>query len=168
MEISTDILSDIHLITGAILSAHTTALAYAYIHSVGGRPFAALTATAMTHTTATPRKIQVTFSDAQVNAMLELLRASPLPASPPVNASKTWELGMDLEFLKDLKRKFEGEWSWKRLEERVNEFENYVVEMGVEGGDGGNKETVVVHYVHARSVRDDAVPLLLLHGWPGM
>lgn len=110
-------------------------------------------------TAETPRRIRVSFSDEKVQGMINLLKACPLPDHPPVNASQKWELGMDLEYLKELRDKFVNEWSWKDLERKLNEFENYVVTLEKFGFD--------MHFVHARSSRADAVPIVLLHGWPG-
>jgi pimeloyl-ACP methyl ester carboxylesterase len=39
--------------------------------------------------------------------------------------------------------------------------------VGGVGADGSASDTVQLHFVHVRSERADAVPLLLLHGWPG-
>jgi pimeloyl-ACP methyl ester carboxylesterase len=93
--------------------------------------------------------------------MLDLLKACPLPEQPPVQASKdiaeSWELGMDLQFLKDARERFLSGWSWSELEQKLNGFDNYIVEL----------EECNLHFIHARSKRADAVPLLLLHGWPG-
>lgn len=90
--------------------------------------------------------------------MRNLLKACPLPEQPPVQASRAWELGMDLDFLKALRNKFINEWSWSTLENKLNEFDNYTVEL----------EELNLHFIHAKSIRPDAVPLLLLHGWPGV
>lgn len=104
-----------------------------------------------------PRQVKVTFSDEQVQQMMTLLKASPLPQRPPVEASKAWELGMELEFLQNLRKKFEDDWSWASVEAKLNEFDNYIVEL----------EEFNLHFIHAKSNHPDAIPLLLLHGWPG-
>jgi hypothetical protein len=110
----------------------------------------------------TPTKIQVSFSDDSVKYMLELLRLSVLPDKPPIPASDEWKHGISLSYLRKMKKMFESEWSWDNLAAELNHYDNYIVPMG-EGADAFN-----LHFIHVRSPRNDAVPLLLLHGWPGM
>ena len=115
----------------------------------------------------TPVPLVVKFSDDDVTDMRKLLKASPLPTVAPVLAKEPWELGIDLDYLKELKASLEDEkkWSSKKLEEEINKFQNYTVDFQLE--DGSANEKLTLHYVHARSQRQDAIPLILLHGWPG-
>ena len=58
------------------------------------------------------------------------------------------------------------EWTVEDLERRVNSWPNYIVRMkAVEDIDVG--EEIDLHFVHVKSHRADAIPLMLLHGWPG-
>ena len=58
------------------------------------------------------------------------------------------------------------EWTVDDLERRINAWPSYIVRMkAVE--DVGDSEEVDLHFVHVKSHRTDAVPLMLLHGWPG-
>lgn len=108
-----------------------------------------------------PTKIEVSFSDDTVRRMLELLRLSVLPDKPPIPTSQEWKLGIALSYLANLKTTFENEWSWGKLAAQLNRYDNYSVPVG-EGNDAFN-----LHFIHAKSARSDAIPLLLLHGWPG-
>ena len=118
-------------------------------------------ATSDTTQTAKPTRIQVNFDEASVKAMLDLSRLSTLPDQPPIPVQNTWDYGTDLTYLKELRNKFENEWSARDLEGILNQFEHYTVPVG-EGVDA-----FPVHFIHARSNRTDAIPLLMLHGWPG-
>lgn len=62
----------------------------------------------------------------------------------PVSEAKAW--AHDLAGL-----------DWREVQDELNALPQWTAEI-----DGAT-----VHFVHARSERDDAVPLLLLHGWPG-
>lgn len=108
-----------------------------------------------------PKPVQVHFDDAKVNAMLTLLKVSPFPTKPPLPAAKKWDLGVDVEFLAAVKAKFETQFSARALEQKANRYQNYVVRMEEDGVE------LDVHFVHAKSARSDAIPLLMLHGWPG-
>jgi hypothetical protein len=94
--------------------------------------------------------------------MLELLRLSILPESPPIPSADEWKHGISLPYLAKMKKMIEEEWSWDDLAAKLNRYDNYTVPMG-EGIDGFS-----LHFIHAKSAKEDAVPLLLLHGWPGM
>ena len=49
------------------------------------------------------------------------------------------------------------QYDWRAEEARLNALEQFVTEI-----DG-----IRIHFVHARSPQPDALPLLLVHGWPG-
>lgn len=51
---------------------------------------------------------------------------------------------------------------WRQHEARLNELPMFT--MPVESDGFG---TLNIHFVHARSTRPDAIPLLFVHGWPG-
>jgi len=48
-------------------------------------------------------------------------------------------------------------YDWRAQEARINRFDQFTTEI-----DGQQ-----IHFIHERSPRPDAIPLLLLHGWPG-
>ena len=50
----------------------------------------------------------------------------------------------------------------RKTEDRINSFPNYTVLLQDEQGDSYN-----VHFLALFSTRADAVPIVLLHGWPG-
>ena len=68
-----------------------------------------------------------------------------------------WEYGVPTDVLRDLVRYWQDEYDWRAQEARLNELPNFRTRI-----DGQQ-----IHFVHARSPREDALPLLLLHGWPG-
>ena len=46
---------------------------------------------------------------------------------------------------------------WRAVEARLNSYPQFVTEIGGED----------IHFLHVRSARPDATPLVLTHGWPG-
>ncbi|EJD04934.1 alpha/beta-hydrolase [Fomitiporia mediterranea MF3/22] len=109
----------------------------------------------------TPRRIQVKYDEAAVKNMISLLQAAPFPDRAPIDASTPWEFGIEFDYLKKLKHMFEAEWSWKAFEEKIAKFDHYLVHFENDG------DVLDLHYVHVKSPRSDAIPLILLHGWPG-
>ncbi|MDX6739366.1 epoxide hydrolase [Actinocorallia sp. A-T 12471] len=68
-----------------------------------------------------------------------------------------WERGVPVGYLRELVGYWGGGFDWGAVEGRLNRMPQFRTE--IDGQD--------VHFVHQRSARDGAVPLLLVHGWPG-
>ncbi|KAH8107521.1 alpha/beta-hydrolase [Phellopilus nigrolimitatus] len=108
-----------------------------------------------------PKSVEVKYDLAVVQNMLTLLKAAPFPDRAPIDAATPWELGIDYAYLKSLKTRFETEWDYSALEKKIGRFDNYLVHYEHEG------DSLDLHYVHVKSPRSDAIPIILLHGWPG-
>jgi len=52
---------------------------------------------------------------------------------------------------------WENGYDWRRVEQRLNAFPQFLTE--IDGLD--------IHFIHARSKHENALPLILTHGWPG-
>jgi epoxide hydrolase len=68
-----------------------------------------------------------------------------------------WERGVPSSYLKDLAAYWAGKFDWRAAEAELNEYPQFITTI-----DGQE-----VHFLHVRSSRQDATPLLLIHGWPG-
>ena len=95
--------------------------------------------------------------------MVSMLKAAPFPAQAPVDTDKPWSLGMDYEYLKKLKETMETTWKWDRVEAEIGKYDNFLADYKSEDG----VDAMTLHFVHAKSQRQDAIPLILMHGWPG-
>jgi len=69
----------------------------------------------------------------------------------------SWEYGADIKKVRELATYWQTQYNWRTHEARINQFHQYTTEI-----DGQQ-----IHFIHERSPRSGAVPLLLLHGWPG-
>ncbi|KAG5648601.1 hypothetical protein DXG03_003212 [Asterophora parasitica] len=75
---------------------------------------------------------------------------------------REWDHGIPSSTMQDLVDYWRDSYDWKKVEERINlTFKMFTVD--IEEGE----ETLNVHFVHHRSSRDGAIPLLFVHGWPG-
>lgn len=88
--------------------------------------------------------------------MKRLIADTRLPDSPPVDGM-TWDYGVDLQWLKSLRDKWLFDFDWTVVEEKMNAFPHFTATI----------EGVNMHFMHQMSSRPDAIPLLMLHGWPG-
>ncbi|WP_294567692.1 epoxide hydrolase family protein [uncultured Arthrobacter sp.] len=67
-----------------------------------------------------------------------------------------WTFGVAKSRLQALAEYWADGFAWRDQERRLNRFPQFMTEI-----DGQQ-----IHFVHVRSARPDAVPLLLTHGWP--
>ncbi len=65
--------------------------------------------------------------------------------------------GVNLDTIQALAKYWATEYDWRAFEERFAALPHYVIEI-----DG-----VDIHFIHVRSKHDDALPLIVTHGWPG-
>jgi pimeloyl-ACP methyl ester carboxylesterase len=65
--------------------------------------------------------------------------------------------GVQLATMQELVRYWGADYDFGRLEARLNEFPHFVT--GIDGLD--------IHFIHVRSPHEDALPLIITHGWPG-
>lgn len=95
--------------------------------------------------------------DTELDDLRSRLAAERLPERETAPTSEPWQQGVPLAYLEDLVRYWRTEYSWRRVERELNErgqFRTVIDGLGV-------------HFLHVRSTRPDARPLLLTHGWPG-
>lgn len=76
------------------------------------------------------------------------------PEKEPV---EDWSQGTPLAELQELCRYWRHDYDWRRCEARLNAMGQFKTEI-----DG-----VEIHFLHVRSSREDALPLVITHGWPG-
>jgi pimeloyl-ACP methyl ester carboxylesterase len=65
--------------------------------------------------------------------------------------------GVQLATLQELARYWTGEYDWRKCEARLNALPQFTTQI-----DG-----VDVHFIHVRSRHENALPLIMTHGWPG-
>ena len=65
--------------------------------------------------------------------------------------------GVQLATIQALARYWETEYDWRKCEAKLKALPKFITE--IDGLD--------IHFVHVRSKHEDALPLIVLHGWPG-
>ncbi|KIW47661.1 uncharacterized protein PV06_00334 [Exophiala oligosperma] len=101
--------------------------------------------------------------DEDIKQMQELLKFSPVAGPIYENSLPNGDnhLGIRRDWLIEAKRVWETEFDWRATENRVNSFPNFQVPIRDKIG------TFNVHFAALFSNKPDAVPVVLLHGWPG-
>jgi len=65
----------------------------------------------------------------------------------------TWEYGADIKKVRELAEHWENGYDWRAQEAKINRFDQFTTEI-----DGQQ-----IYFIHQRSPRPDAIPLLLIH-----
>ena len=68
-----------------------------------------------------------------------------------------WACGVPHAYLKELVHYWRHEYDWRAAEARLNQWPQFTTTV-----DGAT-----IHFAHLRSPDPDAIPLLMIHGWPG-
>jgi pimeloyl-ACP methyl ester carboxylesterase len=68
-----------------------------------------------------------------------------------------WDYGVPGAYVRELAGYWRHSYDWRAAEARLNQHPQFITEI-----DGQR-----IHFLHVRSPRPDALPLLLTHGWPG-
>jgi pimeloyl-ACP methyl ester carboxylesterase len=81
------------------------------------------------------------------------LRNTRLPEGETVS---DWSQGVPSQKLRALIEYWANIYDWRKIESRLNQYEQFRTEI-----DGLN-----FHFVHARSSHENALPMIMTHGWP--
>jgi pimeloyl-ACP methyl ester carboxylesterase len=104
--------------------------------------------------TPTIRPFQVEVSD---QALAELRRRIAATRWPSRELVADESQGVQQAVLQELARYWASDYDLRRVEARLNALPQFMTEI-----DG-----VDIHFLHVKSPHDDALPLVMTHGWPG-
>jgi len=100
------------------------------------------------------RPFEVTFDEAEVDDLRRRIAATRWPEKEPVDDLSQ---GVQLATIQALAKYWETEYDFGRLQARLNAVPHFMTE--IDGLD--------IHFIHVRSPHEDALPLIITHGWPG-
>jgi pimeloyl-ACP methyl ester carboxylesterase len=100
------------------------------------------------------RPYRIDVPDAVLDDLQERLARTRWPESETVD---DWTQGIPLAYTKELAAYWADGYDWRSREAALNKFDQYQTE--IDGLD--------FHFIHQRSPHDDALPLVMTHGWPG-
>jgi pimeloyl-ACP methyl ester carboxylesterase len=100
------------------------------------------------------RPFHVSFTDADLDDLRKRIRATRWPERELVaDASQ----GVQLATAQKLARYWATEYDWRKVEARLNALPQFTTT--IDGLD--------IHFIHIRSKHENALPLIVTHGWPG-
>jgi pimeloyl-ACP methyl ester carboxylesterase len=100
------------------------------------------------------RPFQANFPDGELT---ELRRRVSTTRWPERETVADQSQGPQLATMQKLARYWATEYDWRKVEARLNSLPNFVTE--IDGLD--------IHFIHVRSKHQNALPLIVTHGWPG-
>jgi pimeloyl-ACP methyl ester carboxylesterase len=100
------------------------------------------------------RPFRVNVPQAELTELRRRISATRWPERETV---KDESQGVQLATIQKLARHWETDYDWRKCEERLNAHPQFLTE--VDGLD--------IHFIHVRSKHEDALPLIVTHGWPG-
>ena len=89
---------------------------------------------------------------------LEALRARVAAMRwPPRELVADRSQGVQLATIQELGRYWTTDYDWRKCEAKLNALPQFTTEIG----------GVDIHFVHVKSPHENALPLIITHGWPG-
>src|SRR5215210_7368099 len=90
-------------------------------------------------------------------ALVDLRRRIVATKWPERETVKDSSQGVQLATISSLARYWAAEYDWRKIEAKLNALPQFITE--IEGLD--------IHFIHVRSKHENALPLIVTHGWPG-
>ncbi|WDZ80402.1 epoxide hydrolase N-terminal domain-containing protein (plasmid) [Ensifer adhaerens] len=100
------------------------------------------------------RPFKASVPEAALNDLGRRLAATRWPDSATV---KDRSQGVEQQKLKELVAYWQSSYDWRRAERRLNAYPQFLTH--IDGLD--------IHFIHVRSRHENALPLIMTHGWPG-
>jgi pimeloyl-ACP methyl ester carboxylesterase len=100
------------------------------------------------------RAFEVGFDESELTELRRRIEATRWPERETVDDDSQ---GVPLATMQELARYWATEHDWRRCEAHLNALPNFLTE--IDGLD--------IHFIHVHSRHEDALPLVVTHGWPG-
>jgi pimeloyl-ACP methyl ester carboxylesterase len=100
------------------------------------------------------RPFRVSVPEAELTDLRRRITATKFPERETVNDMSQ---GVPLATVEKLARYWATEYDWRKVEARLNALPQFITE--IDGLD--------IHFIHVRSKHENALPIIVSHGWPG-
>ena len=101
-----------------------------------------------------PFALHIEIPEAELDDLRARIAATRWPEKETVEDQSQ---GVQLATMQELARYWATEYDWRKCEARLNALPQFITE--IDGLD--------IHFIHVRSKHEDALPLIVTHGWPG-
>jgi len=100
------------------------------------------------------RPFQANFPETELAELRRRINATKWPERETVTDATQ---GVQLATMKNLARYWGTDYDWRKCEAKLNALPQFITE--IDGLD--------IHFIHIRSKHENALPLIVTHGWPG-
>ena len=100
------------------------------------------------------RPFRVNFPEVELTELRRRIKATKWPDRETVTDASQ---GVQLATTQALARYWATEYEWRKCEAKLNAVPNFITE--IDGLD--------IHFIHVRSRHENALPMIVTHGWPG-
>ncbi|WP_427146885.1 epoxide hydrolase family protein [Rhizobium leguminosarum] len=100
------------------------------------------------------RPFSVSFPDTELADLRQRVLGTRWPDKEQVSGTSQ---GVQLATMQQLAKYWAKEYDWRKVETRLNALPNFITE--IDGLD--------IHFIHVRSKHENAMPMIVTHGWPG-
>src|ERR1700728_1957652 len=139
-------------------AASTATLFFSNLTAEGGTPPSQPTQPGVssmdTDQHSTIRSFQFTAPEEALADLRRRITATRWPDGETVNDASQ---GVQLATMQELIRHWGADYDWRKVEARLSALPQFVTE--IDGLD--------IHFIHVRSKHENALPLIVTHGWPG-
>ena len=97
---------------------------------------------------------EINFTDVEIQNVKSKVASFPWHEMPKDGG---WSFGTNIDYMKNLADYWTKEYDWKSQEARLNQFPNYKTKV----------DDLDIHFIIKKSSSPKAIPLILIHGWPG-
>ncbi|CAG9993911.1 unnamed protein product [Clonostachys byssicola] len=109
---------------------------------------------------ATIEPFKVDVPQDEVDRLIRKLKDTRIPKKEIVPGAGS-DYGPSIEWFHRLYNKWINDFDWSKIQAHLNRHPHFLAQLDDEG------RKLQIHFTHVRSPRPDAIPLILVHGWPG-
>jgi pimeloyl-ACP methyl ester carboxylesterase len=100
------------------------------------------------------RPFAIDFPQAEIETLSARIASTRWPERETVTDDSQ---GVPLATMQELAHYWGGAYDWRKCEQRLRALPHFITEL-----DG-----LDIHFIHVRSQHEDALPMIVTHGWPG-
>jgi pimeloyl-ACP methyl ester carboxylesterase len=110
--------------------------------------------TAKSTTDTSIRPFRVNFPQAQLDDLRQRIKATKFPEQETVNDDSQ---GVRLATMQALAKYWANDYDWRKIEAKLNSYPQIIT----------NIDGLDIHFIHVKSKENNALPVIITHGWPG-
>jgi microsomal epoxide hydrolase len=104
---------------------------------------------------------EISIPEKDLDDFKNLLKLSKIAKPTYESLQEDGRFGITHKWISEAKKYWVEEYDWRKCEDTINAFPNFITDVNT------GHEKLKIHFVALFSENPKAVPVVLLHGWPG-